>query len=131
MFFTANQLLAHLIGDYIIQFDSQAVTKKEPTLKGATACASHAITYALPFLYLTTSWKALLFIIVTHFLIDHSQFVAKFIWWKNNMFKTNYEFKDSICGFANTRPQYLAVWLCIIIDNILHLVLNAIAINAL
>ena len=48
--FTADQLVAHAVGDYILQSDWMANEKTKRSL----AAAVHALTYALPFLLLTT-----------------------------------------------------------------------------
>jgi len=60
-------LLAHLIGDYILQSDWMA---NEKTKRWWPAWA-HALTYGLPFLLVTQSPLALAVIIVTHAVIDH------------------------------------------------------------
>ncbi len=79
MFVTSDQLVAHAIGDYILQSDWMA---SEKTKKTAAALA-HVLTYSLPFLFLTTSWKALLFIAGTHFIIDRWR-LARYVCWVKN-----------------------------------------------
>ena len=49
--FTADQLIAHAVGDYILQSDWMALEKTKRSL----AAAVHALTYTLPFLFLTSS----------------------------------------------------------------------------
>ena len=68
MFITADQVLAHAVGDYIIQSDWMADNKTRKSL----AAGVHAVTYTLPFLFLTQAPLALAFIAGTHFLIDRS-----------------------------------------------------------
>ena len=51
-------LVCHLVGDYLLQNDWMAQGK---TSRWGPALA-HAASYTLPFLFLTTSWKALAFI---------------------------------------------------------------------
>lgn len=53
--FTADQIVAHLVGDYILQSHWMATEKT----KRSIAAATHAITYTLPFLLLTRSPAAL------------------------------------------------------------------------
>jgi hypothetical protein len=48
---TADQLVAHAVGDYILQSDWMATEKT----KQNAAAATHALTYTLPFLFLTRS----------------------------------------------------------------------------
>ena len=43
---TADQLLAHAIGDYVIQSDWMATSKT----KQSFAAGVHAVSYAIPFL---------------------------------------------------------------------------------
>lgn len=79
MFVTADQLVAHAIGDYIIQSDWMASEKTKRSL----AALAHVVTYSLPFLFLTLSWKALLFIAATHFVIDRWR-LARYVCWVKN-----------------------------------------------
>ncbi len=79
MFVTADQLVAHAIGDYILQSDWMASEKTKKTL----AALAHVATYTLPFLFLTLSWKALLFIAGTHFIIDRWR-LARYVCWIKN-----------------------------------------------
>ncbi len=76
---TGNQLTAHVVGDYILQSDWMATEKTKRSL----AAIAHVATYFLPFLALTTSWKALLFIAGTHFIIDRWR-LARYICWAKN-----------------------------------------------
>lgn len=39
-------LIGHLIGDYFVQTEYQATTKKLPGLEGHLACAIHSLTYS-------------------------------------------------------------------------------------
>lgn len=75
----AGQIVAHLIGDYVLQSDWMANVK---TKRWAPAVA-HALTYTLVFLLLTFSWKALLFIFATHLVIDHYR-LARYVCWAKN-----------------------------------------------
>lgn len=142
---TADQIVAHLIGDYIIQSDWMA---NEKTKKSIAALA-HAVSYTLPFLVLTFSWKALLFISVTHFIIDRWRLARYVCWLKNflapkwikpcscgvndechrcdNLLR-NYSWSEcSATGYHKDRPPWMAVWLLIIADNTMHLLCNGLA----
>jgi hypothetical protein len=121
---TADQLLAHAIGDYVIQSDWMATTKT----KQSFAAAVHAVSYAIPFLLLTTAWAALAFIITTHFVIDRWR-LARFVnWAKNWLGPGNRPWAEcSATGATPEKPPFLAVWLLIITDNVMHVVLNGIA----
>jgi len=157
MFLTPDQLLAHLIGDYIVQSDWMATDK----LKKATAALVHATSYSLPFLLMSPSWKAWAFIVGTHFLIDRYR-LAKYLCYAKNFLapkwiqppmppKTcckdeskevcakcanrtlppmirNHPWKDcQATGYGPDKPIWMSVWLLIITDNICHLICNALA----
>ncbi len=131
MFITADQILAHLVGDYILQSHWMATEKTKRSL----AAAVHAVTYTLPFLLLTLDPVALAFIAGTHFLIDRYR-VARFIVWLKNgywKFEGKYIFGNfdqaTPTGYRDEVPPFLSVWLLIIADNTMHLVCNGIALR--
>lgn len=120
-FISADQILAHLVGDYILQSHWMATEKTKQSL----AAAAHAISYTLPFLFLTTSAAALAFICGTHFLIDRFR-LARFVVW----FKNGYAFEGKAVtgtGYRDDVPPWLSVWLLIIADNTIHLICNGVA----
>jgi hypothetical protein len=132
---TGDQLLAHLVGDYAFQSDWMATNKKTRIWP----CLVHVLTYAIPFLFLPMSPLALLVIVATHFAIDHWHFPQRLVWAKNWLLATAEYRKDpktawKACSFTGChpdRPVWLAVWLLIILDNTLHLIVNALAIRHL
>ena len=117
---TADQILAHLVGDYILQSDWMAENKT----KNLFPAAVHAFTYTLPFILLTTSINALLFISITHFLIDRFRLARWIIWSKNGYI---FRGKPTNTGYLDDKPPWLSVWLLIITDNTLHLICNGLA----
>lgn len=121
MFITADQILAHLVGDYILQSDWMANEKAKRTV----AAALHAAVYTLPFLLLTHSVAALVFIAATHFLIDRFR-LARYVVWAKNL---NWSAPVTATGYSAEKPAWLAVWLYIIADNTLHLICNGIALR--
>ena len=129
------QFLAHLVGDFWLQNDWMALNKKRPGRLGRLACALHCLTYTLPFLLLTRSWKALLVIMVTHYVIDRTNLIAWLVWAKNKVYAGGLDCTWAEAkvngGFHPSRPIWLAIWLCIICDNTLHLILNALALKYL
>lgn len=126
IFVTADQILAHLVGDYILQSHWMAQEKT----KRSFAAAVHAVTYTLPFLFLIKSPAALAFIVGTHFIIDRFRLARYVVWAKNGYFFTNGA-TVSVTGYHDDVPPWLSVWLLIIADNILHLICNAIALTFL
>lgn len=140
---TADQLVCHGVGDYILQSDWMATTKTKKSI----AALAHVVTYTLPFLMLTQSWKALLFIAGTHFVIDRWRLARYVVWAKNWLAPCweNFEYHEitafkrptppfSECratGYSPTRPDWMVVWLLIIADNLMHVILNGVALKYL
>ena len=135
------QLIIHGIGDYFLQTDWQALNKKKPGWLGFWACLKHCIIYSLPFLFIG-SWKAVLVIFVTHFIIDRTNLVAYLLAIKNNVKKKPvpegkmgwtfpYMYDITNFGFGLERPFTISIWLYIICDNLLHLICNYLAIKFL
>jgi hypothetical protein len=118
------QLGLHLIGDYIIQNDWMALNKKLITLRGELACQIHCISYALLFLVIG-SWKAVLVIYITHYILDRTNIVVKALAIRNGI-KSTKNF-----GFGLRRPFAISIWLYIITDNTIHLILNWLALKFL
>lgn len=140
---TADQLVAHAVGDYILQSDWMANEKT----KKSFAAACHALTYSLPFLLLRPSIAAFALIASTHFVIDRwrlARFVVyaknlispPFIWETVDNFTSQkwlwYSWKDcAATGYHKERPAWLSVWLLIIADNVMHVLINGIALRYL
>lgn len=125
---TADQIILHFVGDYLIQSNWMASEKTKKYLP----CLIHAITYALGFLFLTTSWKALLLIGGSHFIFDHFR-VAKYMCFAKNFIAPPSSWKNNVwsecnrTGYPNAMPPHMSDWLMIISDNILHIILNGLA----
>ncbi len=96
-------LLAHFIGDYIIQSDWMAANKK----KSQVACAIHSNTYLIPFLFCGLLWWQVLLIGIQHHIQDNSNFV---IWFMNKS------------GSKNFTKAPMAPWSIIVVDNIFHVI---------
>ena len=141
-------LLCHFFGDYFAQSDWMALNKSKKSLP----CLTHVILYTACFLVLTVSWKALLFIGVTHFFFDRFHTPLKrFLWMKNHLGPTMeyppYEYCNStgyfddspyntkqpdeamIKKFGKPRHFFITIWIYITIDNTLHLICNLIALT--
>lgn len=121
-----NIILAHLVGDYLLQSHWMATTKTSSSV----ATLAHAIAYSTPFLLLTQAPAALAFILVTHFCIDRWRLARYVIFAKNFISPPSSWPKWERCkgtGYDESTPPWLAVWLLIIADNTLHLCCNAAA----
>jgi hypothetical protein len=136
---TADQLVAHAIGDYVLQSDWMATEKT----KKSVAALCHVLTYALPFLFLRPSLPALAVIVSTHFVIDRWRLARFVVWLKNFIGPVSmprrgvlhfYNLPWSECratGYPPQTPAWLAVWLLIIADNIMHVCINGLALKYL
>ena len=124
---TANQLLAHAVGDYLLQSDWAANAKT----KEHRAAAAHVATYMLPFLLFRPSARAFLIIAATHFLIDRYRLARQVCWLKNCLGPHRPWSECQATGYPPERPVWLSVWLLIIADNILHVVINGLALRYL
>jgi hypothetical protein len=134
-----EQLLLHLLGDYVTQTDWMAQNKT----RSKVAALLHAAIYTLPFLLLTQSTPALFCIFFSHYLIDHYRLARYVVFAKNWLTsphkgdpisilwsfssKTGYqtdvpEHLHHIYG--PNHPMWMATWLMIIADNMLHLGIN-------
>lgn len=96
-------LLAHLVGDYLLQNDWMAANKTRRWIPAVV----HGATYTLPFLFVTQSLLALLAIGGTHVLIDHYR-LARF--WPTLLPPTP----------RHDKPG----WLLIVVDNAIHVLIN-------
>lgn len=148
---TADQLVAHAIGDYVLQSDWMASKKRASTI----AALVHAHVYTLPFVPLLVGHSiwALLLVIWSHFLIDRFGLARYVVWAKNYLAPRWLPNPDvnadglligkpllvrnlpwGYCvgnGYPPDRPIWLAVWLLIIADNILHVLINGLALRFL
>jgi hypothetical protein len=116
-----EQLLLHLIGDYVTQTDWMARSKTQAVF----AALCHAAVYALPFLLVSPSLAALAVIALSHFLIDRYRLARHLAFAKNKL--TDWHLTWAECkatGFPSEVPAQQAFWLMILIDNTMHLSIN-------
>lgn len=161
---TADQIFAHIAGDYILQSHWMATEKTKRSL----AAAVHVVFYAIPFVVaFKPSLLALIVIAGTHFVIDRWR-LARFVVYVKNLLapfrvvkvESRETAKDVVdaaeAGFAMTWfssyvvvsgnyswrfcaatgyhkdvPAWLSVWLLIIVDNAMHIGINALALRYL
>lgn len=116
-------VLAHLVGDYILQSDWMACGK---TSRWWPAIV-HGATYTVPFLVVTRSPWVLLAIGGTHIVIDRFRLARHLVWVKNFIGPrgSNPPWRDcAATGYPPDKPVWMAVWLLIIADNTVHLCIN-------
>ncbi len=142
------QLLAHLVGDYVLQSHIMATRK---TSSWAWAFV-HAAFYGLPFLLLVSTWWQWAIIVGTHAAIDRLAIARRWcefygvgfpgVWdkaprialaaWARALAARGHRHgwtADSIAPFV-APPPFLGVWLIIIVDNTLHLAINYLTLQA-
>ena len=129
-----DQLLCHLWGDYILQSDWMAKGKTQWWFP----CALHVLLYSAGFLILTRNWRALAVIAGTHYFVDRYR-LARFVVFAKNWYPRSPEFwgtgpiawyyKLTPTGYPDGMPDFLAIWLLVIADNILHLTINFFALR--
>lgn len=122
---TGDQAIMHAIGDYVTQSDWMANEKTKRHLPAIC----HALVYSLPFWFLRPSLSAWLIIFGTHFFIDRYRLARYVVWGKNFLAPRNSNFSWAACrnsfGYPPDRPVWLACWLTIIADNVMHICINA------
>lgn len=117
-------VLAHLVGDYLLQSHWMACEKT----KRWWPAIAHGLTYTLPYLLVTQSPWALLVIGGTHIVIDRYRLARHVVWAKNLMGPKEFRAGHTPTGYPAGTPDWLAVWLLIIADNTLHLLINTAAV---
>ena len=116
-----EQLLLHLIGDYVTQTDWVSTKKRD----SFAVALLHAAIYSLPFLLLSPSLAALAVIFATHAVIDHYRLARHMIYAKNWVTDRGLRWADcAATGYHKDTPAWLATWLMIVVDNTMHLTIN-------
>jgi len=135
------QIILHLWGDYVIQNHAMANRKRTSMLWAVLHAVTYAIPFALVLLACNTSIDtvigevaitnhrpiliALAVIIGTHAILDryapHQRWMK---WWGIGQPSAFFE-QIGLEQPQKTAPAFLGVWLGIIVDNTLHLTINA------
>ena len=120
-----GELLLHVLGDYVTQSDWMAQEKR----RAWTPAAVHAVVYTVPFVLLTQSIPALLTMCLTHAVIDHYRLARYVVWVKNFLGPRKFWPRPwgqcTHTGYNPDVPPYMSVWLMIIVDNLMHVTINA------
>ena len=124
--FTADQLVAHAVGDYLLQSDWMVREKTHRSLAALVHCGF----YVLPFLFITQNPWTLAVIAGSHFVLDRWHVARYVAWLKNRPWPGARPWSEcSKTGFPPDTPPWMAGWLVIIIDNVLHVLINGLAIH--
>jgi hypothetical protein len=124
---TADQLLAHVIGDYLLQSDWMARYKTTRSFPAVV----HALAYSVPFLVLRPALLSWLLIASSHFVIDRWR-LARYLCWAGGLLAPPPHRSWRECemtGFPADREPWMSAWLLIIADNTLHVVINALSLR--
>ncbi len=113
-----DQLICHLVGDYVLQTDWMAKNKTSSLF----AALVHAFFYALPFVLITGLTWALFVIFSTHILIDHYRLAGMIMRLKQWSWKR---------ADHPATPPDINLMLLIVIDNTIHLTINYFSIKYL
>jgi len=112
-----DQLICHLLGDYVLQTDWMAKTKSSSLL----AAVIHSLIYSLPFLLITGISWAILIIFSTHTVIDRYRLAGYVMKLKAGTWRQR--------GKKPANPREVNYILAIVIDNTIHLAINYLAIK--
>jgi hypothetical protein len=131
MIMLGEALLAHLVGDYLLQTDWMAAQK----VRRLWPAIIHGLAYSLPFLLITRSPWALLVIAGTHAMLDRYRAATHLIWARSLIGprKSRVPWREALgnCGFGASVPPGLAMALMIVSDNTIHMLVNAAALASL
>lgn len=106
-------IIAHLVGDFLLQDDKIANNKRHeanPTDVGARLCFLHVFLYTMSFVFFTLgSWPvwAYLAIGIPHYIVDRYSLASKFMVWN---------------GQSHFMKGPCSPWSAIVVDNTIHLV---------
>lgn len=103
-------LLAHFIGDFLLQNDWMSNKKKT----SGFVCVIHCLCYIFPFLFTDLNAGQLVLIFIQHYTQDMSNFVVWFM---------------KLKGSSEFINPPLGPWSIIVIDNIFHIIWISIVIK--
>jgi hypothetical protein len=125
-----NQLVSHMVGDYIVQNHWEANAK----VKNWLPAISHAAKYTAAFLPLTRSPVRLAVIGGTHLVLDRYRLAKQVAWAKNQIGvpkSARYPWSEGKenNGFPADVPPWMSIWLMILVDNSIHMTINYLALR--
>jgi hypothetical protein len=124
----AGLLLAHLVGDYVLQSHWMATAKTSAWWPALV----HAGVYTACHLPVTRSVPALVVIGGSHAVIDRYRLARHLIWAKNHLAPAGHRppawAPCTGTGYDPDVPVWLAVGLLIVADNTVHLAVNVAAV---
>jgi hypothetical protein len=97
-------VLAHFIGDFLLQTEWMAINKK----KSDFACTVHVFAYMIPFFFTDLSAIQLALIFVQHYLQDRTTFVAWYC--------------KTVGSFQSELGKEFLPWGHFVVDQVFHFV---------
>lgn len=119
-----EQLLCHLVGDYILQTPMMAKWK----VRSNKWALAHAVSYTSAFVWVTHSIPALLVILVTHYFIDRYSLAKYLMKFKGTAPNDVYTYEDGFQYPIYTGNLFLVY---VVTDNTIHLLINYFAVRFL
>lgn len=117
-----KSLIAHLVGDYVLQSDWMAAAKVYGSEHDSRqASIAHAAFYTACFIPLTRNPIRLAVIGITHGLLDRYRPFPELIHQKDKLL--------SPVNWPATPAADVPVWLRIVVDNTAHLLINELALR--
>ena len=104
-------ILAHFIGDFLLQNDWMAVGKK----KKSWICTIHVLFYMTPFLLVELTWIQFALIAIQHWLQDRTTFVAWYLR-QTGGFQTELTHKTLPWGHFIVDQVFHFIWLWTVIN---------------
>jgi len=125
--FTADQIVAHLVGDYLAQHSKiQDAISRRPFR--ARLLSAHL--YVIPILFITNNIFAIALIVGLRASIDGYTIARWAVWLRRAMSSPFNPPKMTITGFdENTTPIIAALWFLIIINNVINIIFNGIVLH--
>jgi hypothetical protein len=120
MVITGGQLVAHLVGDYVLQSRWMAESKT----RAWPQAIAHGFCYTLPFAFLTQTWWQLLLIGASQAIFDRLKLSWYVLWLRNFIAPP-----QAWPGRSELRGVEEHGWLRVVVDNTCHLLINAVILS--
>ena len=111
--FSLNWVMAHLIGDYILQNDWMAINKK----KNSIICFIHVFLYMVPFVFTSLTLVQILLIGIQHFIQDRTA-VIKWFCKITGKFQSENNNNGLPWGHFIVDNIFHAIWIMLVIEFI-------------
>ena len=106
-------IVAHLIGDWLLQTESEALQKFNGKFLNSpliSHCTKYTLAFIPAFYYFGISWYWLILIFWSHMFLDRRWPVK---WWIHNVMGNSYESIDKL------------FWLVVVVDQVMHILVLA------